>query len=210
MDGAELRARVGELRRLTIMYCDLVGSTELSGRWEPEAYRELMGRYRQVCRDVIESRLEGHIVQFTGDGVLSIFGFPVAHENDAERGVRAGLALVRAVHDLSLPDDSTQGQTLDARVAIHHGPLYLDLDEDDVYGLAANVGARLQAIAAPGTVVVSDEVRELVEEHFEIEPGDPQMVKGVADPIQPFRVVRERRVPVQRSWSTPLLERDHE
>ena len=208
MDGAELSARVGELRRLTIMYCDLVGSTELSGRWEPEAYRELMRRYRTSCRDVIESRLEGHIVKFTGDGMLSIFGFPVAHENDAERGVRAGLALVRAVHDLSLPDDSTPGQTLDARVAVHHGPLYVDLDEDDVYGLAANVGARLQAIAAPGTVVVSDEVRQLVEDRFEIEAGDPQIVKGVANPLQPFRVLGERAVPVQRSWSTPLLERD--
>ena len=90
---------------------------------------------------------------------------------------------------------------------IHHGPLYVDFDEDDVYGLAANVGARLQAIAAPGTVVVSDEVRQLVEDRFEIEAGDPQIVKGVPDPLQPFRVLGERAVPVKRSWSTPLLER---
>src|SRR5271165_95252 len=210
MEGDELRARAGELRRLTIMYCDLVGSTELSGRWEPEAYRELMRRYRTACREVIESRFEGHIVQFKGDGILSIFGFPVAHENDAERGVRAGLALVRTVHDLSLPSDSTAGQSLEVRVAIHHGPLYVDFDEDDVYGLAANVGARLQAIAAPGTVVVSDEVRQLVEDRFQIEAGDPRLVKGVADPLQPFRVLGERAVPVRQAWSTPLLERDSE
>jgi class 3 adenylate cyclase len=210
MDGDELSARVGELRRLTIMYCDLVGSTELSGRWEPEAYRELMRRYLTACRDVIESRFEGHIVQSKGDGLLSIFGFPVAHENDAERGVRAGLALVRAVHGLSLPSDSGAGHSLDVRVAVHHGPLYVDFDEDDVYGLTANVGARLQAIAAPGTVVVSNEVRQLVEDGFEIEAGDPQKVKGVAHPLRPFRVLGERAVPVQRSWSTPLLERDGE
>lgn len=208
--GDELGARVGELRRLTIMFCDVVESTELAGRWEPETYRELMRGYHSACREVIESQFDGHIVLLKGDGILSTFGFPRAHENDAERGVRAGLALVRAVHGLSAASDAAAGESLDVRVAVHNGPLYVDFDEDDVYGLAANVGARLQAIAAPGTVVVSDEVRELVEEHFEIEPGDPQMVKGVADPIQPFRVVRERRVPVQRSWSTPLLERDHE
>jgi class 3 adenylate cyclase len=210
IDGAELGARVGELRRLTIMFCDVVGSTELSGRWEPETYRELMRGYRAACREVIESQFEGHIVQLKGDGILSIFGFPVAHENDTERGVRAGLTLVRAVRNLSAARDTTASHSLDVRVAVHNGPLYVDFDEDDVYGLAANVGARLQAIAAPGTVVVSDEVRELVEDHFEIERGDLQMVKGVADPLQPFRVVGERRVSVRRFLSTPLIERDRE
>jgi class 3 adenylate cyclase len=208
--GDELSARVGELRRLTIMYCDVVGSTELSGLWEPEMYRELMRGYRSVCRDVIESRFEGHIVQQKGDGILAVFGFPVAHENDAERAVRSGLALVRAVRDLPRAGGSSASQPLAVRVAVHRGPLYVDYDEDDVYGLAANVGARLQAIAAPGTVVVSDEVRELVEGGFEIEAGDPQLVKGVADPLQPFRVLGERRGPAQRSWSTPLVERDGE
>jgi class 3 adenylate cyclase len=207
--GHELGARVGELHRLTILFCDVVGSTELSGQWEPEAYRELIARYRSTCRDVIESEFEGHIVQIKGDGLLSVFGFPVAHENDAERAVRAALALVRAVGQLT-PRDTTLDQSLEIRVAVHHGPLYVDLDEDDVYGLAANVGARLQAIAEPGTVVLSDEVRKLVKDRFEIEPGDPQIVKGVAEPLQPFRVVAERRVPVQRSWETPLVERDAE
>ena len=176
--GDELSARVGELHRLTIMFCDVVGSTELSGRWEPEAYRELMASYHSACREVVESEFDGHIVQIKGDGILSVFGFPVAHENDAERAVRAGLALVRAVRNLSPREEAAD--PLDIRVAVHHGPLYVDFDEDDVYGLAANVGARLQAIAEPGTVVLSDEVRELVEDRFEIEPGDPQIVKGVA------------------------------
>jgi len=207
MHGDELSTREGELRRLTIMFCDVVGSTELSERLEPETYRELMRGYRSACREVIESRFEGHIVQLKGDGILSLFGFPVAHENDAERAVRAALALVRAVHGLSFARAAHAGQPLEVRVAVHNGPLYVDFDEGDVYGLAANVGARLQTIAAPGTVVVSDEIRELVEAHFEIEAGDPQLVKGVAEPLQPFRVLRERPIPVQGSWSTPLLER---
>jgi class 3 adenylate cyclase/tetratricopeptide (TPR) repeat protein len=209
VDGEELGARVGELRPLTIMFCDVVGSTELSTRWEPEAYRELIRGYRAVCRDVIESQFEGHIVQIKGDGVLAVFGFPVAHENDAERAVRAARALVRAVHDLSASDKNPD-RSLEVRAAVHRGPLYVDFDEDDVYGLAANVGARLQDIAEPGAVVLSDEIRRLVEDRFEIEPGDPRMVKGVADPLQPFRVVGERRVPLMRSWSTPLVERDDE
>ena len=168
-----------------------------------------MTRYRSTCREVIETEFEGHIVNIKGDGILSVFGFPVAHENDIERAVRAGLALVRAVGKVS-PSDTNADQSLEIRVGVHHGPLYVDLDDDEVYGLTANVGARLQTIAAPGTVVISDEVRGLVEDRFEIEPGDPQIVKGVAEPLQPFRVVGERHVPIQRSWATPLVERDQQ
>ena len=207
-DPDELSARVGELRRLTFMYCDIVGSTELSGRLEPEAYRELMRGYRDACRDVIEARFDGHIVRIKGDGALSIFGFPAAHENDAERAVRAGLALVQAVHEL--PGASSTGANRSTlRVGIHHGPVYLDFDEEDIYGLAANVGARLETLADPGTVVVSDEVRQLVEDHFELEACEPQMVKGVAEPLVPFRVVGERAASIPDT-ATPLVEREDE
>src|SRR3954453_6685169 len=108
-DARELSARVGETRRLTMMFCDVVGSTELSSRQDPETYRDLMGAYRGACRDVIESRFEGHIVQLKGDGALSSFGFPRAHENDTERAVLAGLALVRAVQELSTVTRATVG-----------------------------------------------------------------------------------------------------
>jgi class 3 adenylate cyclase len=209
-EGDELSARAGELRRLTIMFCDVVGSTELSGRQEPETYRELMRGYREACREVIEARFEGHIVQLKGDGTLSVFGFPVAHENDAERGVRAGLALVRAVRDLSPSPGVAATESLDVRVAVHHGPVYLDFDEDDIYGLAANVGSRLHGLADPGTVIISEDVRRLVEGQFEIEACEPQVVRGVSEPLESFRVVGERRVPAVRIWSTPLVERDAE
>ena len=175
--GAELSSRAAELRRLTILFSDVVGSTELSERWEPETYRGLMSRYRSACRQVIESEFDGHIMQIKGDGILAVFGFPAAHENDAERAVRAGLALVRAVNEIR-PRDVDVDESLAIRVGVHHGPLYVDFDEDEVYGLTANVGARLQAIAAPGTVVLSDEVRMLVEDRFEIESGDPRSSKA--------------------------------
>jgi len=207
--GAELSSRPAELRRLTILFCDVVESTELSGRWDPETYRELMSRYRSACREVIESEFEGHIVQIKGDGILAVFGFPAAHENDAERAVRAGLALVRAVDEL-WPHEADVDPSVAIRVAVHNGPMYVDFNEDDIYGLAVNVAARLQAIAAPGTVVLSDEVRALVDHRFEIEPGDPQIVKGVQDPLQPFRVIGDRRLPILRPKATLLVERDAE
>ena len=104
---------------------------------------------------------------------------------------------------------SAAGEPLELRVGIHHGPVYLDFDEDDIYGLAANVGARLETLADPGTVVVSDEVRQLVEDHFDLEAREPQLVKGVAEPLVPFRVVGERAVSIPDT-ATPLVEREDE
>ena len=205
--GGDLSARVGELRRLTFMYCDIVGSTELSGRLEPETYRELMRGYRDAGREVIEDRFEGHIVRIKGDGALSIFGFPAAHENDAERAVRAGLELVQAVH--ALPPPAGSDAPLELRIGIHHGPVYLDFDEQDIYGLAANVGARLETLAEPGTVVVSEEVRRLVEDCFDMEACEPATVKGVAAPLAPYRVVGERSA-APLAPATPLVEREVE
>ncbi len=94
-------------------------------------------------------------------------------------------------------------------MGIHHGPVYLDFDEDDIYGLAANVGSRLETLADPGTVVISDEVRQLVEHRFELEACEPQLVKGVAEPLVPFRVVGERAVSIPDT-ATPLVEREDE
>ena len=139
----DLSAPEGELRRLTIMFCDVVGSTELSGRHEPEAYRELMRTYRDACCEVLEDRFEGNIVQLRGDGTLATFGFPVAHENDAERAVRAGLALIRTLRERSAVDTA---EPLEVRIGVHHGPVYLDTEEHDIYGLTANVGARLHGV----------------------------------------------------------------
>src|SRR3954453_15252889 len=114
--GSELSAPVGELRRLTFLYCDVVGSTELSGRQDLETYHQLIRGFRDACRDVIESQFDGHIVHIKGDGALSLFGFPVAHENGAERAVRAGLALVEAVREpFDLTAAAAEDESLDVR-----------------------------------------------------------------------------------------------
>ena len=192
-----------EERRLTLMYSDLVGSTELSGRLEPETYMGLLRDYRAVCRNVIETRFGGHVLHDKGDGALSVFGFPVAHENDAERAVRAGLALVRSIAALG----ADRGEALAMRVGVHKGTVLIELAENDVYGLAANVGSRFEQLADPGAVVISEEVRQLVTQHFVFHALPPTLVKGVAEPVLAFRVLVERTAP-ERVWSSPLVERE--
>jgi class 3 adenylate cyclase/tetratricopeptide (TPR) repeat protein len=202
----------GELRRLSLLFCDLVGSTELSGRHEPELYRTLVRRYQAVCREVIDRRYHGHISHIAGDGVLAVFGLPTPHENDAERAVRAALDIVRELRVLSDEVEAAVAERLEARAAVHKGLVFLDIQEDEVYGLAANVAARLHGLTAPGTVVISEEVREIVGALFETVPEPAQQVKGVDEPLRPFRVVAERpEVPARgRRWAAPLVDRSEE
>ncbi len=209
---ASERLSSGELRRASLMFCDLVGSTELSGRHEPELYRALMRRYKEQCRTIIEERYDGRVVGTQGDGLLALFGIPRAHGNDVERAVRAGLDVVRAVHELSDETQREVGESLDVRVAVHRGVVYIDADEDDVYGLAVNVAARLQTLAEPGTVVVSEGVRSLTEAQFVLEPQPAHAVKGVKEPLQPYRVDGERPVALTRPlrFGTTLVGRSEE
>jgi class 3 adenylate cyclase len=185
----------GELRRASIMFCDLVGSTELSGRQDPERYRGMIRRYKDECLAIIEARYDGHVVGAKGDGLLSLFGIPRAHGNDVERAIRAGLDIVAAVHQLSDATEQAVGERLDVRVAVHRGMVYIDPDDDDIYGLAVNVAARLEGLAEPGTVVVSEEVRALAEGTFELTAQPAQAVKGVSEPLHPYRVDGERPLP---------------
>lgn len=201
-----------ELRRLSLLFCDLVGSTELSARQEPELYRTLVKRYKAVCREAIEERYLGHISHFAGDGVLAVFGLPTPHENDAERAVRAGLDILRELRVLSAEVEAAVGERLEARAAVHKGLVFVDLGEDEVYGLAANVAARLQTLAPPGTVVVSEEALEIVGALFETVAEPAQRVKGVDEPLRPYRVVSERvQVPARgHRWAAPLVDRADE
>jgi class 3 adenylate cyclase/tetratricopeptide (TPR) repeat protein len=202
----------GELRRLSLLFCDLVGSTELSARHEPELYRSLVKRYMSVCREVIDRRYSGHISHIAGDGVLALFGLPTPHENDAERAVRAALDILRELRVLSAEVEATLAERLEARAAVHKGLVFVDLEEDEVYGLAANVAARLHGLAAPGTVVVSEEVRDIVGPLFETTPEPAQRVKGVDEPLRPYRVVTERPQGLARGhrWAAPLVNRTDE
>ena len=153
----------GEIRRLTILFADLVDSTVLSTRVEPETYRVLVGRYReQVCAAV--NRLEGHVGSHHGDGILAVFGHPIAHEDDVRRAVLAGLEITGDVARLSERAQRQFGVGMSVRVGVHRGLVYLDTASDDVYGSAANVAARVCTLASPGTLVVSDVVAAFAQE----------------------------------------------
>ncbi|CAN5849663.1 adenylate/guanylate cyclase domain-containing protein [soil metagenome] len=186
-------ADAGVLRRPTMMFCDLVGSTELSSRHDPERYRRIIGRYKETCREIIERSYGGRIMAVKGDGILALFGFPVAHEDDTRRAVDAGLDLLEAMRRLSARAEHEVGEPLSARVAVHRGLVYIDPAENDVYGLAVNVAARLHELAEPGTLVTSQPVLRVVADRFEVRAQTPQKVKGVDEPLASWRILGERR-----------------
>jgi class 3 adenylate cyclase/tetratricopeptide (TPR) repeat protein len=183
-----------ERRQLTVMFCDLVGSTSLSAEMDPEAYREVLVSYQDVARDTI-FRYDGYIARYMGDGLLVYFGYPQAHEDDPERAVRAGLAIVDGVSATTL-DDAT---ALQVRVGIATGLVVAgDLvgegasEERAVLGETPNLAARLQGIAAPNTVVISEATKRLTDGRFEIEALEPQAVKGIKDPVSAHRALTVR------------------
>ena len=198
----------GEMRRLTIIFIDVVESTELSTRLEPEPYRVLVGKYRELVTRAIQ-RYEGHIASTKGDGLLAVFGHPVAHENDVHRAVRAGLDITREVRRLSEQAQRRFGVGIDVRVGVHRGLVYLDVAQDDVYGLGANLAARVCSLAPPGSVVVSDVVASLIGDAFDMERREPASVKGIAELVAHWRVIGER-AEASRIKRGPLIGRDRE
>jgi class 3 adenylate cyclase/DNA-binding winged helix-turn-helix (wHTH) protein len=160
-----------ERRQLTVMFCDVVDSTSLAGRLDPEDYRDVMGRYHATSTTVIQ-RYGGHVAQYLGDGLLVYFGWPQAHEDDARRAVHAGLALVTAVRDLGSALVQDVGIRLAIRVGIHTGLVVVGPGEEDTpYGQLAvgatpNLAAKIQALAAPDTVVISAATDHLVQGYF--------------------------------------------
>ncbi|MEY2399142.1 MAG: hypothetical protein QOJ00_2316, partial [Actinomycetota bacterium] len=199
----------GEIRRLTVMFCDLAGSTEMSERLEPETYRTIVARYQAACRGVIERRYEGSIMSQKGDGILAAFGFPIAHENDAERGVRAGLDILRAVGEITDEVARLYGEHITVRIALHKGLVFLDLNERDLYGFAVNVAARLEGLAEPNTLLISEEVKRLIGERFELRANDARAVKGVTAPLASYTVLGERAGDGPRRTG-PIIGRDEQ
>jgi class 3 adenylate cyclase/tetratricopeptide (TPR) repeat protein len=212
-----VRPLEAERRQLTVLFCDLVGSTELSARLDPEDLREVMRAYQTACADVV-GRFEGHVARFLGDGVLAYFGWPRAHEDDAERAVRAGLLLVRDVARL----EPRAGVRLQARLGVATGRVVVgDLvgdgvsDRGAVSGDTPNLAARLQAIAAPGSVVISPSTRRLVGGLFELSDLGSQRLKGFAEPLGAWRVEGQGRAEGrfearQTAGLTPLVGREEE
>ena len=168
----------------------------------------MVGRYKEQVRRIVD-RYEGHIGSTHGDGLLALFGHPRAHENDARRAVQAGLDITREVARLSEQVRRRFGFEIQVRVGVHRGLVFLDVAQDEVYGLAANMTARVSGLAPPGTVVVSNAIKRLIGGHFELEVLPAQAVKGIEEPVDHHRVVGERlstaRIPLG-----PLVGRQHE
>jgi class 3 adenylate cyclase len=194
----------GEIRRLTLAFIDLVDSTALSTQIEPETYRVVVGRYRDDVLRIVRA-YGGHVGSTKGDGLLALFGHPEAHEDDVVRAVQAGLDITREVAALSARVRRQLGFDISVRVGVHRGVVYLDRAQDDVYGLAANLAARINSIAAPGTVAVSDAIEPLIADRFALTPNPPQHVKGVTDPVRSYRVDAEREV--EHPTTGPLVGR---
>jgi class 3 adenylate cyclase/tetratricopeptide (TPR) repeat protein len=196
------------------MFCDLVSSTALASRLDPEDLREVIGAYHKCVTETI-GRHDGFVAKYMGDGVLTYFGYPQAHEDDAERAVRAGLAVVEAVRRVPMPE------LLQVRIGLATGLAVVgDLigsgaaQEQAVIGETPNLAARLQALAGPDEIVIPENTRRLVGNLFEYQRLGEVEVKGLAVPVLAFRVVRESRAGSRfealRTGETPLVGRDEE
>ena len=210
----------GERRQLTVMFCDLVGSTALSGQLDPEELREVVRAYQAMCAEVIGS-FEGHLAKYLGDGLLVYFGYPVAHEDDAPRAVRAGLGIVGAIHELPLANIRLQ-HPIQVRIGIHTGLVVAgEMGAGDareplaIIGETPNVAARLQEVAAPNTVVISAATQRLVQGFFTCQDLGLRTLKGVSAPLAVYRVlgesgVRSRLEVAAAAGLTPLVGREEE
>ena len=212
-----VRPKEAERRHLTVLFCDLVGSTALSARLDPEDMRTLIGAYHSRITEVI-SPYQGIIARYMGDGVLVYFGYPQAHEDDAEQAVRAGLALVDAVAKLSTDTDAA----LSARIGIATGVAVVgDLTgegaarERAAIGETPNLAARLQTLAEPGAVLICPSTRRLTGGHFDYHDIGPQTLKGWAEPIPVWQVVgtsgvESRFAAMHKTKLPPLFGREEE
>ncbi len=200
----------GERRYVTVMFCDLVGSTSISAQLDAEEWRDLVKAYLDAaCAAVTE--MGGRVAKKLGDGVMVLFGYPVAQENDAERAARAALLIQRALAEVNRNITEAGKPALNARIGIETGPVVTDA-AGEIYGDAPNVAARVQALAEPGTVVVTARVQHQVAGLFVLEERGSHELKGVPEPVTLYRLVRASgggRHAGQRHL-TPLVGREEE
>jgi class 3 adenylate cyclase/predicted ATPase len=185
-----------ERRHLSVLFCDLVGSTALATRLDLEDYRDVVRAYHQICAEVMQ-RFDGTVAQYLGDGVLVYFGYPHAHEDDAQRAVRAGLGILAAMGDLNTHLQREKGIQLGVRLSIHTGLVVIgDMggagrQEQLALGAVPNVASHIQGFAAPNTLSVSEATYRLVQGYFECQDLGVLTLKGVAEPIHVYRVLQE-------------------
>ena len=200
----------GERRYLTVMFCDLVGSTGISAQLDAEEWRDLVGAYLDAASAAV-AEMGGHVAKKLGDGLMCLFGYPLAHENDAERAARAALSIQRALAELNRKNVGTTKPELVARIGLESGPAVLDAN-GEIYGDVANIAARVQALAEPGAILVTAQVQRQVAGLFVAEERGTHVLKGVPEPTALFRLVRASgggRRSGQRNL-TPLVGRDEE
>jgi len=214
------RAPEAERRQLTVMFCDLVDSTTLSSQLDPEEYREVVRAYHATGADVIQ-RFDGHVAQLLGDGLLVYFGYPQAHEDDAQRAVRTGLGILVAMEDLQTCLQQDKGIQLALRVGIHTGLVVVGAmggagrQEQLALGEVPNVCSRIEGLAAPNTIAMGEVTYRLVQGYFDCEALGEQTLRGVAEPLHVYRVLQASGargrldVAVTRGL-TPLVGRESE
>jgi predicted ATPase/class 3 adenylate cyclase len=214
------RAPDAERRHLTVLFCDLVDSTVLASQLDPEEWREVVRAYQETCAKVI-ARFEGHIAQYLGDGLLVYFGYPLAHEDDAQRAVRAGLGMVEAVGQLNTRLAQEQGVQLAVLLGVHTGLVVVGemgggtRQEQLALGETPNLAARLQGIAAPNTLVISATTFQLLSGLFACQSLGAPPLKGIAQPLEVYQVqyestARTRLEAAGSTGLTPLVGREPE
>ena len=183
-----------ERRQLTVLFCDMVRSTEIASELGPEDWREMLREYQRIVTSVVE-RLDGFVAQYLGDGVVAYFGHPNADEDDAERAVRAGLAIVDGIAARGPELEARYGPSLAVRVGIHTGQVVVgelgsgSRQETLAVGAATNVAARVQGEATAGAVLISSVTLRLVRGIFAIDDLGPRDLKGLASPVDLYRVI---------------------
>jgi class 3 adenylate cyclase/predicted ATPase len=218
--AVDRRESDAERRQLTVLFCDLVDSTPLADRLDPEEWREVVRAYQDVCAKVI-ARFDGHIAQYLGDGLLIYFGYPRAHEDDAQRAVRAGLGMIDAVRQLNTTLTQKHELSLAVRLGCHTGLVVVGevgggtRHEQLALGGTPNVAARLQGVAAPNTLVIGALTYQLLGGLFACQSLGAPTLKGVAQPIEVYQVLyestaRTRLEAIGLSGLTPLVGRETE
>jgi class 3 adenylate cyclase/tetratricopeptide (TPR) repeat protein len=187
-----------ERRQITVLFCDLVGSTALSERLDPEDLRDVIRAYQTACAEAV-ARWDGHLAQYLGDGVMAYFGYPIAHEDDAARAVGAGLDMLAAVAKLDGAMGRERGVSLRARIGAHTGLVIAgemgggkSPDRQAIVGETPNVAARLEALAEPQSLVIGPTTARLVQDQYDLEPLGAQQIRGLSQPLHAWRVRGQR------------------
>jgi class 3 adenylate cyclase len=215
LSGASLASRQApERRQLTVLFCDMIGSTQIAGRLDPEDFRDVTLSFQSACTAIID-RFGGTVSRYMGDGILALFGYPLAHEDDAERATLAGLGIVESVSSIRLHRTLPEDERLAVRVGIATGLVVVgdiigsgSSEEAAVVGETPNIAARLQTSAAADSVLVSESTRALLGDRFDCAAPVSLTLRGFAEPVRAFHVRSARAVDTpRRARLTPLVDR---